>query len=118
MSNMIVSKLDDDEAPLGSYKQFSLWMGSVLESAPGTSGAVYASLFTALGNALPAKNDDCTASNLAKAYLDALTVVSGYSGADEGDCTMLDALFPAARAYLKTPDLPSAAAAAIEGAKK
>jgi len=116
MGQMIVSKLG--EAPLASYKLTALFIGALLESAPGTSGAVYASLLTSFGNALPVDNKECTLKKVAECCMAALDVTSGYSGALEGDRTMFDALYPAARALQSDGSLKAAAQAAVEGAKK
>ncbi len=93
-----------------------------LVRAGGTSGAVYGTLFTELSHAV---EDSLSTESLSEGLTNAYEAIHELGGAEYGDKTMVDALYPAAQAVAKldasTPveeALDTARDAAVEGVKK
>ena len=117
-----VAALDGGRLPLASPADTLAVLGrDVLGKMGGTSGAIYAILFSA---AAPALRTGTTPSDWAAAIAAGAAAVSSHGGAQTGDRTLLDALLPAAAAAAAAVavgadarDVAAAAArAAAEGA--
>uniref|UniRef100_A0A2P2ID09 Triokinase/FMN cyclase n=2 Tax=Hirondellea gigas TaxID=1518452 RepID=A0A2P2ID09_9CRUS len=96
------------------------------EAMGGTSGALYSILLSVMSNSLASSVGDSTGNikeSWVKCFIDAVDSVSKYGGAQRGDRTMLDALYPASDAAKKASNssslsevLKDMSAAALDGA--
>ena len=91
---------DLEDYPLGHPREVIVSLGcSLSRSMGGTSGALYNILISAATASLPLDVPP-SAKQVSEALTAGVDAISRYGGASPGDCTMLDALSPSARAML------------------
>lgn len=113
---------DKPSLPVGNPAELAKRFGNVAEvSMGGSSGGIYSLFFTAVAGAL---QKDISPTGWSNALAAGVAAIRKYGGADPGDRTMLDALFPASEEFSsclkqKSPAdaFKSAVEKAIEGAK-
>jgi triose/dihydroxyacetone kinase / FAD-AMP lyase (cyclizing) len=109
-ANHMIASLE--ALPLANDSQLCHALSERLSTSMGGSSGVLLSIFLAsMGTALG------EAKTWPEALYHGIQQIQHYGGAAEGDRTMLDALFPAARALLAGKELAAAAAAAHAGAE-
>ncbi|MFF8812707.1 DAK2 domain-containing protein [Streptomyces pactum] len=94
--------------------------GAFLDDVGGTSGPLFGLLFQHLASAVPSGDGAPDRAALATATAEGLAAVQRVGGAVVGDCTLIDALVPAAETLAAAADteapLTEAAQAAVRGA--
>merc|ERR1711973_245971 len=94
-------------------------LGVLSESMGGSSGGVYSLLFTGAARAFQESTDASQKLVWIQALRIGLETVMKYGGAEPGDRTMIDALYPALAVLEKNPDnLAEAVTAARAGAER
>lgn len=117
----IIKNLDNGIAKEGSILKFLFSTTDAVDDMGGSLGAILGILLSAFTSSLQdiVKNTGTTvdASTYAQALSQAVTILEKYTGAREGDRTVMDVLIPFANAFTQTNDFHAAVQVAYEKAE-
>ncbi|KAK8001293.1 hypothetical protein PG991_013515 [Apiospora marii] len=106
VSEDIIAILDRGENKEGSIMKFLLATTDAVDNMGGSLGAILGILLSAftsaLQNAVKSNNGQCTSSTYAQALARAVETLKKYTGAREGDRTVMDVMIPFAAAFAQT----------------
>ncbi|KAH8682130.1 Dak1 domain-containing protein [Xylariales sp. PMI_506] len=121
VSEAIIKNLDNGLAKQGSLLDFLFTTTEAVDDMGGSLGAILGILLSAFTSSLQelvkSSSSSPNASAYAQALAQAVTILKNYTGAREGDRTVMDVLLPFSDAFAKTNDFHAAVKVAQEKAE-